>query len=190
MPLSMAARVVLITLGLAWAVVEVRQSRVVRAEANLADRGSRRVVVFAIGAGVIAATAVARYMPAAAIPPSAALGWIGFGLLVSGMALRIWSIRTLGRYFTFTVQTSGDQAVIATGPYRVIRHPGYAGLLLVSAGIGLLLANWLAEVVVIAAAAAGLVHRITVEERALLRDLGSAYREYAATRARLIPFIW
>ncbi len=186
----MAAHVMLIAVGLVWVAVEVRQSRVVRAEADRADRGSLLVVVFAIGAGFVAATVVARHLPAAAMPQSAVLGWIGSLLVVTGIVLRIWSIRTLGRYFTFTVQTSHDQSVITTGPYRVIRHPGYTGLLLVSAGIGLLLANWLAALVVVGAAAAGLIYRITVEERALLRDLGPAYREYAATRKRLIPFVW
>ncbi|MEV4413774.1 isoprenylcysteine carboxylmethyltransferase family protein [Catellatospora sp. NPDC049609] len=190
MQLSALARGILIALGLVWVLVEVRQSRVVRADASRADRGSREVVVLAIGAGLVAAVAVARWVPSAALPPSAVVGWIGCGLVAFGIVLRIWSIRTLGRYFTFTVQTSGDQPVITAGPYRVVRHPGYTGLLLLSVGIGLLLANWLAVVVVTAAATGGLSYRIRIEERELLRDLGPAYREYAATRKRLIPFIW
>lgn len=188
--MSAVARGILIALGLAWVLVEVRQSRVVRADASRADRGSRRVVVLAIGAGFAAATAVAHWVPSAAMPQRVLAGWIGLGLLGFGIVLRIWSIRTLGRYFTFTVQTSGDQPVIATGPYRVVRHPGYSGLLLISVGIGLLLPNWLAAAVVTVAATSGLRYRIAIEEQALLRDLGPAYRRYAATRKRLIPFVW
>jgi protein-S-isoprenylcysteine O-methyltransferase Ste14 len=48
----------------------------------------------------------------------------------------------LGHYFTFTVMTSANQPVITTGPYRVLRHPSYAGILLVLAGIGLSYGNW------------------------------------------------
>lgn len=190
MQLSALARALLIALAVVWALVEARQSQVMRADATRADRGGRAVVVLAIAIGFVAAAAVARWVPATAMPHSAVLGAIGLGMLGSGIVLRIWSIRTLGRYFTFTVQTSGDQPVITAGPYRVIRHPGYAGLLLISVGVGLQLANWLAAVVVTVAATGGLVYRIRVEERALLRDLGPAYREYAATHRRLIPYVW
>ena len=47
-----------------------------------------------------------------------------------GWRTRRRTFRTLGRYFTFTVQASGDQAVNTKGPYRAIRHPSHTGLLL------------------------------------------------------------
>jgi protein-S-isoprenylcysteine O-methyltransferase Ste14 len=82
------------------------------------------------------------------------------------------------------------QPVITTGPYRVIRHPSYAGILLAVIGLGLLIGNWLSLVSLTIAIGGGLVFRIRVEERALLRNLGDDYRNYAATHKRLIPFIW
>ena len=115
---------------------------------------------------------------------------VGMGILVAGVALRVWSFYSLGRYFTFTVQTSGDQPVITGGPYRVIRHPSYAGLLLAVTGVGLLIGNWLSVISLTVAMACGLVFRIRVEERALLVNLGDDYRDYAATHKRLVPFIW
>jgi hypothetical protein len=48
----------------------------------------------------------------------------------------------LGRFFTFTAQTSPDQPVISAGPCRVISHPGYAGCLLAIVGVGFLFDNW------------------------------------------------
>ena len=57
-------------------------------------------------------------------------------------SLRLWSFHTLGRYFTLTIQTSSDQPVIADGPYRLIRHPSYAGLLLIIMAVGLFIGNW------------------------------------------------
>src|SRR6202023_2688413 len=95
-----------------------------------------------------------------------------------------WSFRTLGRYFTFIVQTSGDQPVITDGPYRLIRHPSYAGILLVVTGVGLLIANWLSLIGLTITMVCGLVFRIRVEERALLQNLGDDYRNYAATHKR------
>jgi protein-S-isoprenylcysteine O-methyltransferase Ste14 len=93
-------------------------------------------------------------------------------------------------YFTFIVQTSGDQPVITDGPYRVIRHPSYAGLLLVIIAVGLFIGNWWSLVCLTVAIAGGLVFRIRVEERALMENLGDGYRDYAATHKRMVPLIW
>jgi protein-S-isoprenylcysteine O-methyltransferase Ste14 len=86
--------------------------------------------------------------------------------------------------------TSADQPVITTGPYRVIRHPGYAALLLAFAGLGILFANWLSLAAVVVLPSLGLANRIRVEEAALSATLGDTYRSYAAGRKRIIPFLW
>jgi protein-S-isoprenylcysteine O-methyltransferase Ste14 len=80
--------------------------------------------------------------------------------------------------------------VITDGPYRFVRHPGYAAILVAVSGIGLLVGNWLSLLCLVVAFASGLVYRIRVEERALLADLGDSYRNYAATHKRLVPFVW
>ena len=172
-----------------WVLLELRQGITRRGEAVKAGWGSEIIFRLAVGAGALGALALSRAAPAAAIPLAAA-AWIGLGLLWCGIALRLWSFWTLGRYFTFIVQTSGDQPVITGGPYRVLRHPSYAGLLLAVAGLGLFIRNWLSLVTLVIAVACGLVFRIRVEERALLQNLGDDYRDYAATHKRLVPFIW
>jgi protein-S-isoprenylcysteine O-methyltransferase Ste14 len=171
-----------------WLVLEVSQSVKRRPEGVNADQGSRFVLRFASIVGVGLAIVFSR--GAGAIRPTAVADWVGLCLLWSGIAVRLWSFRTLGRYFTFTVQTSSDQPVITAGPYRVVRHPSYAGMLLAVMGLGLLIANWWSFISLTAAVACGLVFRIRVEERALLRDLGDDYRSYASTRKRLVPFLW
>lgn len=173
-----------------WALLEVRQSVNHRREGVKASWGSEIVFRLAVAAGVLLAIVLSRTAPAAAIRLAAVAAWIGLGLLWCGIALRFWSFRTLGRYFTFIVQTSADQPVITDGPYRVIRHPSYAGILLAVTGLGLFIGNWLSLVSLTIAMACGLVFRIRVEERALLQNLGDDYRNYAATRKRLVPFIW
>jgi protein-S-isoprenylcysteine O-methyltransferase Ste14 len=172
-----------------WVVLELRQSVTRRPEGVKANLASELVFRLAIVVGILMTTVLARVAPAAVIRPPVA-AWIGLGLLWCGIGLRFWSFRTLGRYFTFIVQTSGDQPVITAGPYRVIRHPSYAGLLLAIMGVGLSIGNWWSLMGLTVALTGGLVYRIHVEERALLRDLGDDYRNYAATHKRLIPFIW
>jgi protein-S-isoprenylcysteine O-methyltransferase Ste14 len=173
-----------------WFVLELRQSLHRRPEGVRADKGSRFVLRFAVTVGAVVATLVAHAAPAATIGPRAVADWVGLGLLWSGVALRVWSFRTLGHYFTFTVETSDDQPVITAGPYRLIRHPGYAGMLLAIMGVGLFIGNWWSLASLTLGVTCGLVYRIHVEEQALSRGLGDQYRDYAATRKRLIPFLW
>ncbi len=178
--------------GLAvWTVVEVRQAFNRRPDATRADRGSALTLrLCVIAANVFAALAAIR-LRSAALPDGAVT--FGIGLLVTwaGIGLRWLCFGTLGRYFTFSVMTSPNQRVITSGPYRVVRHPSYAGVLLVLSGIAIVVyANWISLAAVIALSLAGLAYRIRVEEAALSSTLGQAYTSYAAGRKRLIPFVW
>ncbi len=88
------------------------------------------------------------------------------------------------------VKTSADQTVVDRGPYRVLRHPSYTGLLLALIGVGLMLGNWLGSLVSLTLMVVALQYRIRIEERALLAALGDGYRSFATSRARLVPFVW
>jgi len=173
-----------------WTVTQGRQALHQRAEATEMDRGSRFVLVLGWIVGLVLAALARAKVPAAAFPGDAVSFGMGLAIMWAGMGLRWWSFRTLGRYFTFDAMTSSDQPVITTGPYRIVRHPSYAGLLLVFAGIGVTLANWLSLVALILLSLLALMYRIHVEETALAGTLGDAYRSYAASRKRIIPFVW
>jgi len=176
------------TLGV-WMLIEIRQSLNRRAEATRADRGSLfGLRLWAVAAALLAALALR--VRAAAFPESAAVTAIGFLVMWFGIALRWWSFRTLGHYFTFAVMTSADQPVISTGPYRVLRHPSYLGLLLILGGLGLGYGNWLSLAALTLVPLIGFIYRIRVEEAALSTTLGAAYTTYAAGRKRLIPYVW
>ena len=114
----------------------------------------------------------------------------GETLIAGGVALRVWAMLTLDRFFTFVVGISDDHRVVTDGPYRIIRHPGYAGALLALAGFGVALANWLSVLILVALPAAALAVRIRVEEAALVSALGQEYREYASRTSGLIPGVW
>ena len=106
-----------------------------------------------------------------------------------GIALRQWSIRTLGQYFVGHVVVQPDQTVVASGPYRWIRHPSYAGQWLEMAGVGLSTGNPLGVAICSLVPLVGITARIAGEERELLADL-PGYGDYARGRKRLIPFVW
>ena len=113
----------------------------------------------------------------------AAVGWLG-------LLLRWWCFVALGRYFTVVVRTSPDQKVVDSGPYRILRHPSYTGLLMALLGGGVMLGNWVGALASFAVLLAAVVYRLRIEERALMAGLGEAYRGFAQDRARLVPFIW
>jgi protein-S-isoprenylcysteine O-methyltransferase Ste14 len=183
-------RDLLIGTAIVWAMVEVRQSLRHRRGAAPASWASEIVFRIAVAGAVIAALLVRRNVPATSIRAADVAAWTGLGLFWCGITLRAWSFVTLGRYFTVVVQTSSDQPVITSGPYRVIRHPSYAGIILAVTGGGLFTLNWLSLAILAGGVTGALVYRIRVEDRALLANLGEPYRAYAATHKRLIPFIW
>jgi protein-S-isoprenylcysteine O-methyltransferase Ste14 len=113
------------------------------------------------GIGLAGAIIVTLNVRSAAIGSGDLPQLIGIFLLWCGMGLRFWSFDTLGRYFTFTVQTSEDQPVVSSGPYRVIRHPGYAGALLSIIGVGFVLNIWASVGLLTVAFTAGLVYAST-----------------------------
>ena len=130
-------------------------------------------------------------VPAAAIRPGGAAFAVGVTFLLLGLGLRGWSFRALrGRYFNFAITVSPGQAVVTSGPYRLLRHPGHAGFLLISMGFGLASANWVTLAAATLLPLAMLVWRIRVEENALVAVLGDRYRCYASGHRRLVPLIW
>jgi protein-S-isoprenylcysteine O-methyltransferase Ste14 len=183
--------------GLVWlavavvaAVIELAGSFRRRTEGTQRDRGSLLVLRICVGPGVLFMGLAPRLIPGADIRPPLASVVVGIVIFACGEALRVWSKTALGRYFTYTVHTSTDQPVITSGPYRVLRHPSYAGMVLMVIGLGAVWGNWIGLLVVTVLTLVGLRYRIYVEENALLADLGERYGAFAADRKRLIPYVW
>jgi protein-S-isoprenylcysteine O-methyltransferase Ste14 len=172
-----------------WFVIETRQALNRRSDATNTDRRSLLVLRACVAAGILLGALALRVM-SASFPYNPIVTGVAVAAVWGGVGLRWWSFRTLGRYFTFTVMTSADQPIITTGPYRVLRHPSYTGLLLIISGIGLSFGNWLGFAALTLPTVIGLVNRINVEEAALSRASGSAYITFAAGRKRIIPFVW
>jgi protein-S-isoprenylcysteine O-methyltransferase Ste14 len=152
--------------------------------------------VFWAGVGVwtIVATVMlhrgSRLAPGAGMGDGVAVFAVGMMLFATGTVLRWASFWALGQYFTFTVDVSADQDVITRGPYRVLRHPGYTGGLLAMIGIGVIYANWVGLAGFAVPCLVIIIWRIRIEEAALFKTAGAAYRAYAAHHKRLVPLVW
>ncbi|HYW75070.1 MAG TPA: isoprenylcysteine carboxylmethyltransferase family protein [Gammaproteobacteria bacterium] len=175
-----------------WIIPEWIGSHLQRPEKGAArrDRGSYAVLTLGLGVGIVGAFACTRVDAATLGWHQPILFWAGIALMLAGTAFRWYAIRALGRYFTREVATREGQTVIEHGPYRLIRHPSYSGVLVTVLGIGLALTNWLSLLVVLACTFAGFSYRVRVEERALCEAIGRPYREYMRRTRRFIPHIW
>lgn len=114
----------------------------------------------------------------------------GLTMFLLGLALTVWAYRTLGRFFSLEVQIQADHGVVVTGPYRLVRHPGYAGVIFGFVGLGLALQSWVSALLLLCATTAALGYRTRVEEMFLLAELGDRYALYMARTKRLVPFVW
>src|SRR5260370_39302080 len=171
-----------------WLVIEFRKGLNRRAEATNTDRGSLAFLRASVVAGALFA-ALASKVGATAFSYGLVIFCISLAIAWAGIALRWWSFRTLGRYFTFTVMTSANQPVITSGPYRYLRHPSYAGLLLIIVGIGFSSGNWLSLACLIFFPMLAFLYCIRVVQPGLSATLADASPTYSSGRKRLIPFV-
>jgi protein-S-isoprenylcysteine O-methyltransferase len=155
------------------------------------DRGSIFIVVAMVWLGLFAAyfaPYVARWARIA-LPP-APMFWSAIALIWAGIALRIWSVLTLGKFYRLQVFILAGHQLVTSGPYRLVRHPSYAGGLLTVTGIGLAMGNWLSVAVAFLCLFVGYAMRIVIEEQALRAHFGTAFEAYKRHTWALIPLLW
>jgi protein-S-isoprenylcysteine O-methyltransferase Ste14 len=112
----------------------------------------------------------------------------GDGLVAVGLLI-IFLVFKTNTFTSGTIEVAPDQRVISTGPYRIVRHPMYAGALIMLTGVPLALDARTAFLAVVPLGAV-LVVRLLAEERFLMRNLPGydAYRD--RVRKRLVPLLW
>jgi protein-S-isoprenylcysteine O-methyltransferase Ste14 len=152
------------------------------------DKGSLRLVVVTQALAFMAAFWLAWVAKGRYTNPYVAF-WVGIIMLIAGAVLRRLCFRALGASFTGEVRVRPDQRVIVAGPYHWVRHPSYTAGILMITGVATALGSWIGTVIAFSLAVVGYAYRVRVEERALSATLGEAYRSYAATTKRFIPFV-
>ena len=149
------------------------------------DEGTTRGIVTASVAAATLAPLVRR-LPVRSLPRGAAP--VGLALEATGLILRVWSMRTLGASYSRTLRADDAQRVVDDGPYRLIRHPGYAGSLLTWTGFALTSRSVPVLIAVTGLLSRAYAHRIRVEEALLRREL-PGYLDYSRRTKKLIPFV-
>jgi len=123
-------------------------------------------------------------------PQTSLFGVIGLALDFVGVAFAIWARLVLGRNWSGLIVTIREEdELVQSGPYAIVRHPIYAGLLLALVGTTLTLGT-LASYVGLAAGLAALMMRVNLEEMALGEHFGETYRAYQQRTEKIIPYMW
>jgi protein-S-isoprenylcysteine O-methyltransferase Ste14 len=116
---------------------------------------------------------------------------VGSMAAFDGIAIRAAAMRTLGERYGLSVENlAGLNGLVVSGPYGLVRHPGYSGLLLFFAGAACLSGGVIGLTFVVPLAF-GVVARIRYEEPLLVEEFGQAQTEYRQrVRWRLVPFVY
>jgi protein-S-isoprenylcysteine O-methyltransferase Ste14 len=168
-------------------------NRAAGARAQDAPRRRSTIRLLTVAAGAIYYLGVVTFAAAPCLFDFAQLRMLtatsagGMLLRAGGLALSGWSRLTLGSAFSRAIEPVRGEPLVRRGPYARVRHPLYLAHLVMSAGVALMTANLVhAGVWVILAAV--LLPRAVMEDRALARAFGDAWREYARRTGLLWPW--
>ena len=114
--------------------------------------------------------------------------WIGAVLTAAGLSFAIWARAHLGRNWSGTITIKVDHELITGGPYAIVRHPIYTGMLLGFVGSAIAVGGW-RGVLAVALAAWAIWRRVRLEEAAMRQQFGARYEQYSKRVPALIPFI-
>jgi protein-S-isoprenylcysteine O-methyltransferase Ste14 len=115
---------------------------------------------------------------------------IGISIMCIGLCIRAWSMKTLNKYYTRVLTTTTTQQIIKKGPYKIIRHPGYLGTILVWSAAGLAMQNLIVFIIATGMLFIAYIYRINNEEKMLAARFGEKFKEYKKYTWRILPPVW
>jgi protein-S-isoprenylcysteine O-methyltransferase Ste14 len=170
-----------------WTVSGFRTKQVLRAE----DVGSRllHLVPLVLGIALLMfRRAGGPWLAVRIYPQTAGSFWIGTALIVLGLGFTSWARIHLAGNWSGTVTLKQNHSLTRTGPYRLVRHPIYTGLLTAILGSAIATAEW-RGVVAFVLITVSFLRKIVVEERFLTTQFGDAYARYRAEVPALVPWL-
>jgi protein-S-isoprenylcysteine O-methyltransferase Ste14 len=122
------------------------------------------------------------------VPGELSVVWLGFALTVAGLAFACWARVILGRNWSGVVQVKQDHELITRGPYSIVRHPIYTGLLLAFLGTAIGIGEWRALIATVVVGVS-FWRKLKLEERWMTEVFGEQYRSYRQRVKALIPWV-
>jgi len=123
------------------------------------------------------------------LPTSIWWFWIGAAVTASGLLFSVWARRYLGRNWSRAVTIKKDHELITSGPYSLVRHPIYTGLLVGLFGCALAVGEW-RGLVAVGLVFIALLSKLRLEEQWLRVQFGESYENYSGQVRALVPYIF
>ena len=115
--------------------------------------------------------------------------WLGAALTVGGLLFSVWAREHLGRNWSSSVSIKQDHELITTGPYAVVRHPIYTGILAGFLGLAIAISQ-VRGFVVFVLVFLGFWAKFSMEEQWMRSQFGETYATYVRRTAALVPYLF
>jgi protein-S-isoprenylcysteine O-methyltransferase Ste14 len=162
------------------------RSKQTRQREGLASQVSYRLPILAAACVIGCGRYLSTWWTSNILPYHVWFGWVGVAITVLGFALTLWARGLLGSNWSGTVTIKVDHELIRTGPYRIVRHPIYTGILIAFAGSALVYDQWRGIVVVALFWVSFTIKRLK-EEQFMRQTFGDQYIAYARTTGAIFP---
>ncbi len=177
-----------IVVGIVWAVGYLLASRAKRTE-GVVSRLTHLAIMIAAFALVFKKPLPEGFLSDRFLPPEPAVAWVGFAITVAAAAFAVAARLALGRNWSGTVTIKYDHTLVRRGPYALVRHPVYTGL--VFGLLGTAIAFGRTECLVgVALAVIGCWQKWRIEEQFMTEQFGAEYAAYRQHVKALIPYVW
>jgi protein-S-isoprenylcysteine O-methyltransferase Ste14 len=148
-----------------------------------------RVLVFLMVITILSTTRIPMQWLYMQLWPSSLLSfWLGAAITVAGLLFAVWARVHLGRNWSRSVTIKQDHELITTGPYAVVRHPIYTGILVGFIGMAIAISQvrgFVAVVLIFLVFWA----KFRMEEQWMRSQFGEEYNAYAHRTKALVPYI-
>jgi protein-S-isoprenylcysteine O-methyltransferase Ste14 len=174
----------------AWSIYWLASSRHVKRAVRRESRAARWGHIVPLVGGMLLIVAWRPTSPIFSLrilPWALGTFWVGVAVILLGLAFAIWARRYLGTNWSGTVTVKENHELIRTGPYALVRHPIYTGILTAILGTAIARGE-LRGVWGLAICTAGFVVKLRREERWMRETFGEEYDRYRASVPMLVPF--
>ena len=178
-------------LWLAWLVywaVAARDAKVTQRRESAVSRAAFTAPTMLAVLLIAPGTLPGGFLCGRILPANDAVYFSGVAMLALGLLFTVWARVHLGRNWSGTVTLKQDHELIRSGPYGLVRHPIYSGLLLAFIGSAVARGEWRGFIAVVIFFAA-VWRKLRLEERWMGEMFGDAYRRYSEEVSALIPWL-
>jgi protein-S-isoprenylcysteine O-methyltransferase Ste14 len=178
--------------SIAWFLSEIVLMRMLRsnkADKQGTDKKSLPLLWIIFMASIALAVTVANSFRLP-IGDQSLIPYMGLMMMWTGIILRLWIVRQLGRMFTVDVTIREGHQLKTDGPYKHLRHPSYGASYLTFIGFGFALNNWISLLLIAIPVFLGFRMRINVEEKVLEQQFGQEYQDYKTRTNAMIPMVY